>query len=237
MPILPDLPKAEAAIIEQTNAFRAANALGTLKPDPQLARAARVYAQYLAGTTIFSHEADGRRPADRIQLAGYKACSSAENLARLGHSNGFETVQLATMNVEGWQNSPGHRRNMLMAGATETGVAIVKARVAPAAEERKLETYIAVQLLARPEALKFEFRVENDTGRTVSYALGAEKKQIEPRYRVTHTLCDAAELAIETQPGGFLSKGVSARYEARNGQVFKLKAGKGGAVEVEVTPP
>ncbi len=237
MPIMPDLPKAEAAIIEQTNVFRAANALGNLKPEPQLTKAARAYAQFLAGTTIFSHEADGRRPADRIRLAGYKACSSAENLARLGHSNGFETVQLATMMVEGWQNSPGHRRNMLMASATETGVAIVKARVAPPSEDRRLETYVSVQLLARPEALKFEFRVENDTGRTVSYTLGTEKKQLEPRYRVTHTLCEAALLAIETQPGGILSKAVTARYEARNGQVFQLKAGKSGGVEVEVTPP
>ena len=81
MPILPDLPKAEAAIIEQTNAFRAANSLSALKPAGVLDRAARGYASFLSTTTLFTHEADGRRPIDRIKAAGYEPCSTAENLA------------------------------------------------------------------------------------------------------------------------------------------------------------
>ena len=40
MPVLPDLPAAEAAIIDMTNAFRAQNKLAPVRQNPQLAAAA-----------------------------------------------------------------------------------------------------------------------------------------------------------------------------------------------------
>lgn len=230
MPILPDLPKAEAAIIEHTNAFRAANGLATVKPDSVLDRAARGYARFLSTTTLFTHEADGRRPVDRIKAAGYEPCSTAENLARLGHSNGFETKELARLMVEGWQNSPGHRRNMLLPLVTETAVAIAKVRIGS-----EPETYVAVQLFGRPGSLQYTLRIENDTGRTVSYEIGGETRRLEPRVRVTHTLCEPRQLAIETSPGGILSKAVTSRYETRAGQVFRLTATTAGGIAIDVS--
>ena len=64
MPITPDIPAAEAAIVEMTNEFRRENKLSSLTENPQLAAAARAYAQKLAAGTGLSHTADGTTPGD-----------------------------------------------------------------------------------------------------------------------------------------------------------------------------
>ncbi len=113
--MLPDLPQTEVAIVELTNAFRKASALQEVKPNPALAAAARAFAEYLARTGKFAHEADGRKPEDRAQAQGYRYCLVAENLAWNLNSRGFESAQLAREVVEGWKASPGHRENLLLA--------------------------------------------------------------------------------------------------------------------------
>jgi hypothetical protein len=228
MPITPDIPKAEAAIVEQTNRFRLEEKLAPVKSEPLLTKAARDFARFLASSSRFSHEADGRRPVERIKAAGYQPCSVAENLAWHSDSRGFETLQLATMNVEGWKGSPGHRKNLLMEHATETGVAIVKAR--------REEKYFAVQLFGRPASLQYSFRIENIAGREIAYTLGTQPERIPPRTAIAHTACTPAQVTFTLKPAGILSKAVTASYEAKDGTVFKLVA-KGGEVAVEVAPP
>ncbi len=56
--MLPDLPQTEIAIVEMTNAFRKASALQEVKPNPVLAAAARVFAQYNATTCTYVQDAD-----------------------------------------------------------------------------------------------------------------------------------------------------------------------------------
>lgn len=226
MPIQPDLPKAEAAIVQQTNAFRAANSLAAVLSNATLAKAARDYARYLASSKLFSHEADGRRPIDRIKAAGYQPCTTAENLALLGHPNGFTTEDLATMMVEGWKNSPGHRKNMLLGPVTETGVAIVKSR--------QEEKWFAVQLFGRPTSLQFTFAIENRSPRAIDYTLGDQQNRIEPRTIVRHTSCQPADVTFQLKPGGMLAKAVTDKHEARNGLVFRLVPAKSGDVAVEI---
>ena len=226
MPITPDLPQAEAAIVEQTNEFRASQQLAALKSEPLLAEAARAYARFLAASTLFTHEADGRRPVDRIKAAGYQPCAVAENLAWHSDARGFETLQLARANVLGWKGSPGHRKNMLMQHAVDTGVAIVKARTE--------EKYFAVQLFGRPMSLQYSFDIVNATGRTVGYSISGQEKLIEPRIIRTHTECDPATLEFQLKPGGLLTKAVTARFQAQAGQVFRLGGAKDGPITVEV---
>src|SRR5262245_37990109 len=113
MPDLPDLPKTEVAIIEMTNAFRRQERLGAVVPNTELTATARWFAEYLARTNTFAHEADGRQPADRVKAHGYQFCMVAENLSLNFDGRGFTTSGLATKAVEGWKNSPGHRQNML----------------------------------------------------------------------------------------------------------------------------
>src|SRR5262249_33148072 len=101
MASLPDLPQTEIAIVELTNAFRHESRLGALKPNAALTAAARAFAEYLAKTGKFAHEADGRGPGQRAAASGYRYCQIAENLALNLDSRGFETRPLARAVVEG----------------------------------------------------------------------------------------------------------------------------------------
>ena len=142
--MLPDLPQTEIAIVEMTNAFRKASALQEVRPNGVLAAAARAFAEYLAKSGQFSHEADGRKPEDRALAQGYSYCLVAENLARNLNSRGFESRQLAREVVEGWKGSPGHRENLLLGDATEIGVAIVRV-------PDKHPKFVSVQMFGRPD--------------------------------------------------------------------------------------
>jgi uncharacterized protein YkwD len=186
----PDLPQAEVAIIQMTNAIRRSSALQELEPNAALTAAARTFADYLAKTSRFAHEADGRKPEDRAEAHGYRYCLVAENLARAADSRGLETRVLARNVVEGWKNSPSHRANLLLKSATEIGVAIV---AVPAG----LPTYVAVQLLGRPESLKVTFSIENRSSEAVSYRLGTDIEALQPREVATHDDCESRRLDFD----------------------------------------
>ena len=220
MPVLPDLPAAETAIIEMTNAFRADHKLAPVKQNPKLASAARAYARKLVAYEGLSHTADGTTPAQRIAGAGYRYCQVGENLASILDTRGFSGQEYARRAVKGWEESPGHRKNMLLPFVTETGVGVVRA----SPNEPK---YIAVQLFARPEATKYSFKVRNETPQAVAYRFNGESNKVSPREIITHTACLPGLLEFDT------SQKAGARYEASNGQVYSLKAAQGG-VKVEV---
>jgi hypothetical protein len=226
MPVLPDLPAAETAIVEMTNAFRAEQKLAPVRQNPKLTAAARDYARKLSGYASLSHTADGSTPSDRIAAAGYRYCQMAENLASILDTRGFTAGEYAQRAVEGWQDSPGHRKNMLLPYVTETGVGV--ARASPTEPK-----YIAVQLFARPEAAQYKFKVANQAQRPVAYSFNGDDNTVSPHEIVTHTACLPGAVAFETGSG----PSASSRYEARDGQVYTLKpAGSGIAVEVSSKP-
>ena len=226
MPLLPDLPKAEIAIVEMTNVFRGENKLAAVVGEKSLTKAARDYARFLAATSVFSHEADGRRPADRIKAAGYAACSSAENLAWMLDSRGFETRELATRMVEGWKDSPPHRKNLMIEHVTETGVAVVKVTGA--------EKYVAVQLFGRPLSKQYQFEIVNGAGRSVAFEVGGKRSEVAADHKLRYTLCDPAELAIEVKAGGVIARAEISRFKTEGGRVYRLTKGVGGAIKVDV---
>ncbi len=222
-PTLPDVAKAEIAIVEMTNDFRAKYKLGAVKPDAKLANAARAFAAHLARTGTFAHEADGREPSQRAANAGYAYCFIAENLALNQSSAGFETRDLARQMVEGWINSPGHRKNLLAEHATDTAVAIARG------PERDPK-FIAVQLFGRPKSLAYEFQISNSTGGPIRYSFGGKAHDLKPGVAAMHTACTPDEVAFEgaAGPGGATSKSAGARYLARDGQIFVLEKAAGG---------
>lgn len=224
---LPDLPRTEAAIIDETNAFRRAERLEPVKPNGELTRAARQFAEYLARTGRFAHEADGRKPADRVGAAGYKHCMISENLALNQDSRGFSTARLASEAVTGWKNSPGHRRNMVEPHVTEIGVGVAKA--ADAAPK-----FLSVQLFGRPASLSYKFRVENRAGVVLSYTIGGQRATAEPRVVVTHTGCVPAEIVFERAGNALTGTGLGSRFPTRDGAVFALVRAADGAVKIEV---
>lgn len=217
----PDLPQVEIAIVEMTNAARRENSLGEVERDPELTKAARGYAEFLTTSTTFSHTADGRQPADRAKAAGYQPCIISENLSSNLDTRGFETRQLAREAVDGWLSSPGHRANLLAEHVVDIGVAVAKAP----GEER----YVSVQLFGRPYELAYQFRVNNASGQTVTYAFRSDSYEIRPRYMTRHTACLPGEIAFH-KPG---SEDVAARYQARDGDIFVLRRQHQG-VKVEL---
>jgi hypothetical protein len=225
MPSLPDLPQTEVAIVALTNAFRQEHRLGSVAPNKELAAAARWFADYLARTGQFAHEADGRQPQQRAAAQGYKYCMVAENLALNLDSRGFTSDGLAKEAVEGWKASPPHRRAMLEPNATEVGVAI--ARVPD-----RNPKFVSVQLFGRPESLKMAFQIRNTTGLSVGYALAGESHTIAPRTAITHTTCVPGELSFE-RAGSWLS-GITLNetFAVHDGARFTIRPGQNGGVSV-----
>jgi hypothetical protein len=131
-------------------------------------------------------------------------------------SRGFSARDYAKQAMQGWENSPGHRKNMLLPHLTEIGVAVARASTGN-------PTYVAVQVFGRPASLKYEFKVRNAAGRTVPYDFAGTHRDLQPRQTVTYTSCLPGTLDL-----------VGTRYEARNGDVYTLKPRQGGGITVEV---
>jgi hypothetical protein len=233
VPVTPDIAAAEAAIVEMTNAFRAEQKLQPVRQDPKLVAAARAYARKLGGYEHLSHTADGSTPSARIAAAGYRYCQVGENLASIFDSQGFDAQDYAERAIKGWEESPGHRKNMMLPYVTEIGVGVARA----SANEPK---YIAVQLFGRPETTKYTFKITNTSGREVAYAFEEQANTVSPREIITHSACLPGTIEFDTGE----KTGAVSRYATRAGQVFTVKPGVGGAVTVDLkeaavpgTPP
>lgn len=98
------------------NAARAENGLPPLSMNPKLAAAARVHAQDMARGGFFNHVgSDNSKPSQRVRAQGYGYCFVAENIAQ-----GWKTPEQV---MQGWMDSPGHRKNNLSSKASEYGAA------------------------------------------------------------------------------------------------------------------
>ena len=140
----PDLARVEALVIDGTNAFRREVNLEPVGRNSVLEETAREFAAFMARTGKFDHEADGRKPAERAAAHGYRYCFIAENISYEYNSRDFRTEELARNFVQGWKESPGHRKNMLNLGATEIAVAVARASAGGPPK------YYAVQLIGQP---------------------------------------------------------------------------------------
>ncbi|HEY9067720.1 MAG TPA: CAP domain-containing protein [Burkholderiaceae bacterium] len=184
----PPLVAAEREIVEASNAFRNGQGVAPLAVNDQLAAAAHAFAGFMARTGRYGHEADGRQPTRRAQAQGYAWCLVAENIAMQYSSNGFATGELAQRFVRGWIESPGHRRNLLDGAATETGVAVARSPT----DGR----YYAVQMFARPAALRQRFEISNRSARDVRYRLGEAGYALAPGSTRRHEQCVAQPLSV-----------------------------------------
>jgi uncharacterized protein YkwD len=106
---------ADAAAAMISN-YRANNGLATLALDPQLMRMAQDQAQAMAARNKMDHDVAGPFK-NRITRSGFDAKVAAENI-----SAGYHTIAEA---FSGWRDSPHHRANMLLKGATHMGIAAV----------------------------------------------------------------------------------------------------------------
>jgi uncharacterized protein YkwD len=104
---------------ELVNAYRVEKGLKPLKLNTSLTDAAKVHSRDLAKWDRISHYgSDGSNPWDRVKRTGYNAKLAAENVG---------TGQVDVSEVfKGWQESPGHNKNLLLPDAEHMGIALVQ---------------------------------------------------------------------------------------------------------------
>lgn len=181
-----DLPQIQARIVELTNTVRGRNTLAPVAPDPRLAAAAQRFADFMASTERYGHEADGQRAADRVAAEGYDYCALGENIAYVFNSLGFTPDELAARLLAGWERSPEHRRNLLLASATAIGIGV--------AQSPNSRRFYAVQLIAQPRSAATTFEVRNATDSAVRYEVDGEGYTLAPGATRTHTRCSESDL-------------------------------------------
>ena len=193
-------------IVRLVNAFRQQEGRGGVTEERRLATTAQDFAEFMARTGRYGHEADGRSPDQRAQAQAYAYCVISENIAFQQRSSGFASGELARLFVEGWRNSPVHRHNMLDEAVTDTGVGLARSNAG---------RWYAVQMFGLPESARIRFDVANDTGVTVRYRLGDETFELPPRVTRTHSQCKARDLTLLQSNGsaaGQLHPSTGAHY-------------------------
>jgi uncharacterized protein YkwD len=96
--------------------YRGNNGLSAVSVDPDLMKMAQAQAQAMASRDKLDHNII-RSLNERLKAQGYRARNAAENIGA-----GYHTLAEA---FSGWRDSPGHRANMLLEGATRMGIAAV----------------------------------------------------------------------------------------------------------------
>lgn len=227
MPATPDIPIVEQHIIELTNEFRAKHNQSPVKLNTLLTKAARRYAEYLARSKNFSHEADGRKPAERVELVGYQYCQVSENLASALDSRGFSSEVLALQTVEGWINSPGHRKNLLAPLVKEIGVAVARAR-------SKYPKYVSVQLFGRPKSEMFTFQISNISPANITYSFGGETHNLKPNFAFSHSSCEPGSIDfLSAKKKNRVSK-LKRRIAAQGGKIYTIRSNDSGGVRIDI---
>jgi uncharacterized protein YkwD len=105
-----------AAAASMISGYRANNGLPAVTLDPALMQLAQAQTAVMAQRDKLDHNA-GKPFTVRLKASGYDAKAAAENI-----SAGYHTLAEA---FSGWRDSPPHRANMLLAGATRMGIAAV----------------------------------------------------------------------------------------------------------------
>jgi uncharacterized protein YkwD len=98
----------------QISAYRRAHGLSSVRMDSRLSAVALRQARAMAATGTISHSAGGSFSS---RVAPLRKSRAAENIAA-GFLSFSETLKQ-------WENSAGHRENLLMPGAKKVGVASV----------------------------------------------------------------------------------------------------------------
>lgn len=110
-------------VMAEVNRTRVAQGLAALIEDAAIARAAREHSDELAARRTLDHSStdpERRTMTMRIEAAGGTWLRAAENLASISGPSSRVPPQTVQM----WLNSDGHRRNMLSASYTHTGVGV-----------------------------------------------------------------------------------------------------------------
>jgi uncharacterized protein YkwD len=103
-----------SAAASMISGYRANNGLTAVTIDPELMKLADAQARAMAAHDKMDHNVI-QDFGERLKGAGYKSTVAAENIGA-----GYHTLAEA---FSGWRDSPPHRRNMLLEGASRIGIA------------------------------------------------------------------------------------------------------------------
>jgi uncharacterized protein YkwD len=180
--------QAAAVVIEQVNTLRVRNDLPPLRADPALTRAAEDFAQYMARTGRYGHQADGRPPPARAQAHGYAYCIVDENIGWIERAPPPSAAALAGALYDGWQASPPHRRNLLDPDVVDTGVGL--------ARRDANGRWYAVQMFGRPRSAEIAFSITDAGTSALRYRLGERSFTLEPGATRMHRQCRPSTLTL-----------------------------------------
>lgn len=189
------MQKTAREILERTNALRREQGLQPLSSDAALTAAASRFADFMARTNRYGHEADGRTPAARAKHEGYDACILAENIAFYGPASDAALGQAARRLVDGWRDSLDHRKNMLDPDVTDIGVGV--------ARSPESDRLYAVQVFGLPKSKRRLLRIRNVSDTPVEYALGERRYPLPAGYTRLHQVCRAQALSLDGAQGRF----------------------------------
>jgi uncharacterized protein YkwD len=112
----------EKACFDQVNLIRSRNGLPPLRWADDLLTVARAHSEDMVRRDFFDHRnPDGESPFQRMERNGISYGAAAENIAyNMGYA---DPVPVA---VQGWENSPGHFRNIINPELEESAIGIAR---------------------------------------------------------------------------------------------------------------
>ena len=112
----------ELELFQSHNVERAKVGVGSLQLDPVLVQIARQRAQDMADNNYFAHASPSGETAFTIMNElGYFYLIAGENIAR----NNYPNAESASVAMDGFMNSQGHRDNILDDRFNKVGVGLV----------------------------------------------------------------------------------------------------------------
>jgi uncharacterized protein YkwD len=105
-----------AAAASMISGYRQNHGLGPVTLDPTLMQMAEHQARAMATRDKLDHNVAGSFQ-ERLRRSGYNARTGAENIGA-----GYHTLAEA---FSGWRDSPPHKANMLLRGASRMGIAAI----------------------------------------------------------------------------------------------------------------
>ena len=156
----------------------------------------------------------------------YEYCLISENIAYDETSAGITSEALAENFVDGWKQSPEHRKNMLDPDVLDTGVAV--------ARNETTGKYYAVEMFGRPISKSIQFEIANDSDATVEYQIAERKYSLPPHYTRKHQECRSSGLAF-LLPSGEKAKDKTTTVKANHGDQFVILEDR-GQLRVEKKP-
>jgi uncharacterized protein YkwD len=126
-----EITKLRDDLHKQINDLRAKDNVAALKRNAKLDEMAQKHAENMAAQDKYGddgkngHILDGKDPADRLKVSGYKAMEFGENVAYARAKTGPMAVEGT---VAGWDNSPPHHKNFMNGRFVDTGIGLAQGK-------------------------------------------------------------------------------------------------------------